>query len=135
MPRRAVSSWLARSAFFFVCCGLRVSFRVFRLAFSVGFWYIYGMVLLRFVAWFCFRVGCLRAGSGSAFVLSASGFWFSAWRFFVRFLSVPLVASPRPRRRRPVRVPCSACSARRVRLGRPVGCRACGSRGFVFGWF
>ena len=122
------------SAFSFVFCGLRVSFRVFRLAFSAGVWYRFGMVAVRLLVWFCYRFGCWRAGSRAAFVLSASGFWFRAWRFFLRFLPTPLVAS-RPRRLRSVRVPCSVCSARRARLGRPVGCRACGSRGFVFGWF
>lgn len=111
------------------------SFLVFWLAFWAAFWYAFSMVVVRFLVWVCFRFGCLRAGSRAAFVLSASGFWFRAWRFFLGFLSAPSVAVSRLPRRRPVRVPCSSCSARRARLGRPVGCRACGSRGFIFGWF
>ena len=73
--------------------------------------------MFRFCAWFCFRIGSFAAGGRSAFVLSASGFWFRAWRFCLARVPVP----PAPRRRwRLLRAVCPVCLGARRR-----GCRCC----------
>ena len=95
--------------------------------------------MFRFCAWFCFRVGSFVAGGRVAFVLSASGFWFRAWRFCLA--RVPVLPTPR-RRWRLLRAVCPVCLGARRRgcrccapspvcLWRGVPCRFCRSSGFV----